>query len=330
MATDPDLSTGAQVDVLTRTATNPLPGVPIPVAVIGFGRMGRRHVETLTRSADFELVAVIDSDPAQVHAARALGLPASTRLANAFALTRAAVIATPTEMHASIFDALSNQGIDCMIEKPIGVNLAQLDEMGAIAKRNGTRIFAGYCERFHPAVLALRSSVGNAATRIEIRRTSVQSEDRRFDIDVMLDLLVHDLDWLYSIVKAEPLDARVESSCTPEHQLEEVTCLLHFPGGLQAHLTASRIAACRQRGVTVTHADGQLSIFNFDSTQILRGEDNLSVQAKAFATALRGLPSTIADLGDARRVMSLVERLRESNAPAPGNRTTPCPALHDG
>lgn len=314
---------------MTANHPGPVAIERIPIAVIGFGRMGRRHAETLARSPDFELVAVIDSDPACVHAARTLGLSASTRLADAFPLARAAIIAVPTEAHADTFEALSGRGIDCLIEKPIGVSLAQLDQMGAVAERNGTRIFAGYCERFHPALPALRASIGKAASRIEIHRTSKQSPDRRFDVDVMLDLLVHDLDWLYSIVDAEPLEARLESAHTPAHQLEEVTCWLRFPGDLQARLTASRIATTRQRAVTVTHADGESGVFSFDTPPDPASEDNLTAQARALAAALRGLPSAIADLSDARRVMSLVERLRDTEGRPFRERSLPRPVLHE-
>jgi predicted dehydrogenase len=301
---------------------------PIAIIVVGFGRMGRRHVDALLRSPDFDVVAVIDSDPAQVAAARALGLLASTRLTDVVSLARAAVIAVPTEAHAETFEALSSQGIDCLVEKPIGISLAQLNHMGAVAERNGTRIFAGYCERFHPAILALRAA--STPRLIEICRTSQATPSRRHDIDVMLDLLVHDLDWLYSIIDEEPLEARVESSRSPGHQIEEVICQLRFANGLQARLTASRMAAVRQRAVTVTHAEGELGDFSFDAPRDAASEDNLGAQARALAAALRGLPSTIAGIHDARRVMSLVDRLRESDQPLRRERNPLRRAMHDG
>ena len=285
---------------------------PIPVAVVGFGRMGRRHVETLMRLPEFAVVAVIDTDPRQAAAANALGLHFSARLADIFDLARAAVIAAPTEDHAQIFEQLSQRGIDCLIEKPIGVSLEQLDRMSADANARGTRIFAGYCERFHPAVSALRARLNQRPCRLDIRRTSPEALQRRFDIDVMLDLLVHDLDWLYSILDEEPIEAILESASAPSHQLEEVTCRLRFGNSLQVHLTASRIAATRQRAVTVTRADGGLEDFSFDAAPIIANDDNLTAQARAFAAALHGQSSRIAGIDDARRVMSLVQRLQDS------------------
>jgi len=288
------------------------PVAPIPVAVIGFGRMGRRHAETLLRLPEFSVAAVIDTDPAQAAAANALGLHFSTRLADVSGSVRAAVIAAPTEDHAHIFEQLSQRGIDCLIEKPIGVSLAQLDRMSASASARGTRIFAGYCERFHPAVQALHASLGQLPRRIDIHRTSPEALHRCFDIDVMLDLLVHDLDWLYSLIDEEPIEAILESASAPSHQLEEVICRLRFGNSLQVRLTASRIAATRQRTVTVTHNSGELQDFSFDAAPAIASDDNLTAQAKAFAAALRGEPSRIAGIDDARRVMSLVQRLQDS------------------
>ena len=303
--------------------------VPIPIAVVGFGRMGRRHVEALSRSPEFVLSMVVDSDPARVREARALGLRASTRLADACDLARAAVISVPTENHASTFECLSNHGIDCLIEKPLGVSLVQLDRMAAVAARNGTRVFAGYCERFHPALAALRTSLGSAPCHIEIHRTSSESMDRSFSTDVMLDLLVHDLDWLYSIIDEEPVDAVVESSRTPMLQLEEVTCWLRFSGKVQVRLTASRIATMRRRAISVTHANGDLGSFHFDTSTDVAGEDNLTAQVRSLAAALRGLPTRIASLADARRVMSLVERLRDSDRQRLDECRMPCQAAHE-
>lgn len=288
---------------------------PIPIAVVGFGRMGRRHVQTLSKSVDFELSAVVDSDPERIAEARALGLTATTRLPEACKLARVAVIAVPTEAHAETFECLSDHGIDCLIEKPLGVSVAQLDQMRDIAERNGTRIFAGYCERFHPSVQALRASLAGSPCSIEIQRTSSESMDRRFDTDVMLDLLVHDLDWLYSIIDAEPLEAIIESSRTAGPFVEEVTCRLRFPGSVQVRLTASRISAIRRRAATVVHANGELGSFQFDGPNDVANEDNLTAQARSLAAALRGQPSEIAGLADARRVMSLVERLRNAGSP---------------
>lgn len=289
----------------------PLPGAsaPIPIAVIGFGRMGQRHASALARSPDFQLVAVVDTDASHA-AAVARGVPFHTSLEAVFGKVRAAVIAVPTESHAQVFEQLAQHGIDCLIEKPIGSSVAQLDWMAALAAKHGTRIFAGYCERFHPVVQVMRGILAQYPRHIEVRRTSVPAPSRIFDTDVMMDLLVHDLDWLYSIIDQEPEEALLESCLRPGGHIEEATCRLRFAGALHARLTASRIADARRRVVTVTLANGELGEFSFDAPHDAASVDNLGAQAKALAAALRGEPSAIAGLQDARRVMLLVERLR--------------------
>ena len=156
----------------------------------------------------------------------------------------------------------------------------------------------------------MRGVLAQYPRHIEIRRMSVAAPSRIFDTDVMLDLLVHDLDWLYSIIDQEPEDALLESCVRPFDHIEEVTCRLRFGGGINARLTASRIADARKRVVAVTLANGELGEFSFDAPQDAASVDNLTAQAKALAAALRGEPSAIADLRDARRVMLLIDRLR--------------------
>lgn len=282
---------------------------PIPIAVIGFGRMGQRHARVLMRSPEFRLAAVVDSDETLADAVPQ-GVPFHASIEAVFGKVRAAVIAVPTESHARVFEQLARHGIDCLVEKPIGTSVEQLDWMAALAARHGTRIFAGYCERFHPVVQAMRGVLAQYPRHLEIRRTSVAAPSRIFDTDVMLDLLVHDLDWLYSIIDQEPEEALLESCLRPSDHIEEVTCRLRFAGTLHARLTASRIADARRRVVAVTLANGELGEFSFDAPHDAASVDNLTAQAKALAASLRGEPSAIAGLQDARRVMSLVERLR--------------------
>jgi predicted dehydrogenase len=295
--------------VLSPGRSLPCASAPIPIAVIGFGRMGQRHARALVRSPDFQLAAVVDADAAHAASVPA-GVPFHTAVEAVFGKVRAAVIAVSTESHAPVFEQLAQHGIDCLIEKPIGTSVAQLDWMAGLAAKHGTRIFAGYCERFHPVVQALRGILAQYPRHIEVRRTSVAAPSRVFDTDVMMDLLVHDLDWLYSIIDQEPEDALLESCLRPRDHIEEVTCRLRFGGALHARLTASRIADTRRRVVAVTLANGELGEFSFDAPHDAASEDNLSAQAKALAAALRGEPSAIAGLQDARRVMLLVERLR--------------------
>jgi len=308
--------------VVSALRSAPCASAPIPIAVIGFGRMGQRHARALMHSPDFHLAAVVDADASHAAAVPA-GVPFHTSVDAVFGTVRAAVVAVSTEAHAQVFEQLAQHGIDCLIEKPIGTSVAQLDWMAKVAAKHGTRIYAGYCERFHPVVQEMRGVLAQYPRHLEIRRTSVAAPSRVFHTDVMLDLLVHDLDWLYSIIDQEPEEALLESCLRPGDHIEEVTCRLSFAGALHARLTASRIADARRRVVAVTLANGELGEFSFDAPHDAASVDNLSAQAKALAAALRDEPSAIAGLQDARRVMVLVERLRSRLGEVPPGRTSP-------
>lgn len=287
----------------------------IPVVVIGCGRMGRLHARTLARLHEFELVGLVDVDPAAGAFARTLAVPFHSEPAAARA-ARLAVIAVPSTAHAEVFRQAAALGLDCLVEKPVGATLDELQSMAQLAQDAGVRVFGGYSERFNPAMPRLMAALQRPAQRIVVRRLSSSALEREFDTDVMQDLLAHDLDWLMQALGAEPETATILDCRVHDGRIEEVDCHLRFAGGLQAQLRASRIAAAIERSASLTDVAGRRELFDLHDWRLRAAHDGLTAQARALAAAWRGEPSTIAQLDDALRVQRLLRRLVATLRPA--------------
>lgn len=293
---------------------------PIPVVIVGFGRMGRLHARTLACLPEFALHAVVDTDASLAPLAADLGLAFHTSLDDVAPAANFAIVAVPSSAHAQVFDTVAARGMDCLIEKPVGTHLAELEAMAARAKTCGVHVFAGYSERFNPIMHGVAEAVRSAPCAVTIRRLSSIALERAVDHDVMYDLLAHDLDWVMRTLGASPQSVAVEAQKFHAGRLEEIECRLRFARGVHVHLTASRIAAASERSVAVAGADGQHALFHLDAWREMAVEDALTRQAKALAAALHGRHSSIARIEDALRVQSLLALLDAELTPRDAER----------
>ncbi|GAB3349019.1 Gfo/Idh/MocA family protein [Lysobacter tyrosinilyticus] len=281
----------------------------IPVAIVGFGRMGRLHARTLQRLDEFCLIAVIDPDPDCAAVAAALGVRWYASVAEMVDVVELAVVAVPSTRHADIVGQLVRRGLHCMVEKPVGVDGHQVEAMAAAAAAAGVRVFAGFSERFNPVLRSIHTTATGAPATIRVCRFSSHALQRDFDTDVSLDLFSHDLDWLSRLLGADPEHLQVEESRLYQGRIEELHCRMFYPSGVQVELSASRIALQAERSVTWQDHAGATRLFCLDACQDEAGDDALTAQARALAGALRGERTGIADLDDARRVHRLLQRL---------------------
>src|SRR5215468_3958287 len=175
------------------------------IAVIGVGHLGRHHARILASLPDVELVAVVDTNRA-----RAEEIAAAHRtqaLFDARDLERqvdAVTIAVPTEIHRDIARLFLESGVAALVEKPLARTVAEADEIVAVASRRGTVLAVGHTERFNPAVAAARPLLADPRF-IEVHRLGTFPE-RSLDIDVVFDLMIHDLDVVLSLVNADVED----------------------------------------------------------------------------------------------------------------------------
>src|SRR6185295_558428 len=169
----------------------------IRVAVAGVGEFGRNHVRVIRESPRAELVAVADSDFER--AQEVAGPNGCSAVANVRELSGkvgAAIVAVPTSAHADVGCALLEAGIDVLVEKPIAPDLASADRLIQSAESNSRVLQVGHLERFNPAVMALEQAARHPLF-FEIHRLSVFSP-RSLDVDVVLDVMIHDIDIVIS------------------------------------------------------------------------------------------------------------------------------------
>jgi len=208
----------------------------IKVGVVGAGQFGRNHCRVVQQSARAELAAVVDIDPARA---------AITDFRELAGKVDAAIVAAPTSAHAEIGCWLLEHGIDVLMEKPIAPDLESADRLIDAAGRHARVLQVGHLERFNPAVIALEGRV-TLPLFFEIHRLSVFSP-RSLDVDVILDLMIHDIDIVLSLVRAEPREIRAAGISILSPKVDIANVRLEFPNGAVANLTASRVSTDRVR-----------------------------------------------------------------------------------
>lgn len=216
------------------------------VAVAGAGEFGRNHVRVVRQSERAELVAVVDKDGARAaEMAAGNGCLALQDAADLAGRVDAAIVAVPTSAHEQVGCLLMEAGIDVLIEKPLAPDLAAADRLLRTAQDHGRILQVGHLERFNPAVIALEKVV-RLPLFFEIHRLSVFTP-RSLDVDVVLDLMIHDIDIVLSLVHDDLAEIRAAGISVLSPRVDIANVRLQFRGGCVANLTASRVSTDRVR-----------------------------------------------------------------------------------
>lgn len=229
------------------------------LALIGAGQFGRNHARVIHESDRAQLTAVVDIDPAR--AAEAAALYHAEALTDYHLLpgkVDAAIVAAPTSVHEEIGRFLLESGIDVLVEKPIAPDLASAGRLVEAAERHGRILQAGHLERFNPAVVELERRL-TLPLFFEIHRLS-QFSPRSLDIDVILDLMIHDIDIVLALTRAEPQEIRAAGISILSPKVDIANVRLQFPNGCVANLTASRISTERVRKLRLFQPRQYLSL----------------------------------------------------------------------
>lgn len=214
--------------------------------MVGAGSFGRHHLRILSKSPQAELAGVVDTDAGRAAAAAAeYGCKAYASPAELGGKVDAAVVAVPTSLHAEVGCALLERGLDVLVEKPIAADLASAERLVNAAARHGRILQVGHLERFNPAVAALKKII-RLPLFFEIHRLSLFSP-RSLDVDVVLDLMIHDLDIVLDLTGALPEEIRAAGISILSDKVDIANVRLAFPGGCVANLTASRVSTERVR-----------------------------------------------------------------------------------
>jgi predicted dehydrogenase len=237
----------------------PAPPQPIAFAVIGAGAFGSNHLRVIRElsagSGDaVRLTAIVESDPARTRELQS-GFPDVRIFANLDACLaarangeveiHAASVCVPTSAHAAAASALLQAGIDVLVEKPIAASLAEADALIALATLHQRILQVGHLERFNPAVLAVHPYI-HMPMFFEAHRLSIFTP-RSLDVDVILDLMVHDLDIVLSLAQSPVRSLQAVGLPVLSRKVDIANVRIEFASGCVANFTASRVSTERVR-----------------------------------------------------------------------------------
>lgn len=297
----------------------------VRIAVVGVGAFGKNHARVLSALDDADLVAVVDADRERAEAvANDYGCRALTDPSELPGQVDAAVVAVPTVQHEAVAVPLLEAGVDVLVEKPAAPDLESLDRMVATAEAHGRILQVGHLERFNPAVQAAFETA-TLPLFFEVHRLGMFSP-RSLDVDVVMDLMIHDLDILLAMISS-PID-RIEASGIPilSGQADIASVRIVFKNGAVANLTASRISTEKVRklrffqprqyvSVDYTRQDGVLiglgddNQLQFRALGTEKGEP-LERQARAFLASVRTRQEPLTSGARARGPLEAALRIR--------------------
>ncbi len=227
--------------------------------MVGGGYFGQFHVEKYLNMEGVELAGVVDIDPFRCkEIAKRYPVQSFSRHSDLFGKVQSVSIAVPTPFHHSIARDFFLQGIDVLLEKPIAGTLEEADELIALADSRGLILQVGHLERFNGALLAVEGMIHHPFL-IESQRLTPFS-GRGADVDVVLDLMVHDIDIVLNLVnsRVKRLDATGLPILTP--RFDVANAQIEFENGGRANLTASRVSQEKVRKTRIFQPDGTLTI----------------------------------------------------------------------
>ena len=231
----------------------------IRTVVIGAGSFGRNHLRVLRKSERGELAGVFDIDRDRAAGASEGSCPVFSSLEEvAAAGVQAAIVAVPTSEHERVGSRLIEAGLDVLVEKPIAGDVAAASRLVETASRAGRILQVGHLERFNPAIAALKT-ITRLPLFFEIHRLSVFSP-RSLDVDVVLDLMIHDIDILLDLVGKPPEEIRAAGLSILSGKVDIANVRLAFPGGCIANLTASRVSTERVRKLRLFQPHQYISV----------------------------------------------------------------------
>jgi predicted dehydrogenase len=218
----------------------------IRIAVVGAGEFGRNHARVYRQLPGVELVGVYDQDAERAaEVANEFQTRSFRSIEGLCGEAEAASVAVPTLLHAEIGCRLLDMGIDTLIEKPMASTVGEADKLLEAAERHGRVLQVGHVERFNPAVLAVEALV-NRPLFFEVHRLGVFTP-RSLDIDVIYDLMIHDLDILLALVKESVTDLKAVGIPVLTDKVDIAHARLEFSGGAVANVTSSRVSTERVR-----------------------------------------------------------------------------------
>ena len=301
----------------------------ITAAVVGTGHLGRHHVRILSQMEGVRFLGAYDTDADRLaamvdeHGVRALSSVEEAAQADAV------VVATPTVNHRDTAGLLLSSGCHVLVEKPIAASVEEADEMVALAAANDRVLAVGHVEFHNPAVQAALS-LAEQVRYLEAQRLSPFTA-RSVDVDVILDLMIHDMQITLAVAGETPSEVRAVGVPVLTDKVDLCHAWIEFPSGLVANLTASRVSAERVRKLRLFARDSYFSVDYADqsvsSAQLFREQgkppqiapravevveqEPLKAELEAFLAACRGEPSSAVSGQTGRDALAVAIEIRE-------------------
>src|SRR5580693_7895281 len=305
-------------------------GARVRVAVVGVGDFGRNHARVYRQLEGAELVGVLDVDSERARrVADEFGTGVLPDLDSLSGRVDAASVAVPTREHARIGSLLMAQGIDVLVEKPIAASLSEADLLADAARQYGRVMQVGHLERFNPAFIAVLPII-QEPLYFEVHRLGVFSP-RSLDIDVVYDVMIHDLDILLTLADSPVTSIHALGIPVITDKVDIAHARLEFASGAVANLTASRVSTERVRKLRFFQEHEYISLdytrqdamrirvrkpvpepeFDFEPIPT-RHEEPLEAELRAFVDAVRNRKQPLVDGEAGRRALELAERVAAS------------------
>jgi predicted dehydrogenase len=222
---------------------------PVRIAVVGAGAFGSNHLRVLKELPPAALIAAVEPDSTRADGvARQFSIPVFPSLDAALCADlalEAAIVAVPTLHHGHVASQLLAAGIDCLVEKPLAASLDEADQMIALADRHQRILQPGHLERFNPAVLTMQQDL-RGPMFFEAHRLSIFTP-RSLDVDVVLDLMIHDLDVVLRFADSHVRELRAVGLPILSGKVDIANVRVEFESGCVANFTASRVSTERVR-----------------------------------------------------------------------------------
>ena len=218
----------------------------VKVGVIGVGYLGQFHAEKYAVLPDVDLVGIVDTDPARAaEIARKLNARSFSEPAQLLGQVDAVSIVVPTALHHRVAKQFLEQGVHVLLEKPITVTLEQADELIEMAEKKRVILQIGHIERFNPAVTSVKGLL--KSPRYMTAERAAPFTVRCTDVNVVLDLMIHDLDIVTDLAGSEPKEVSAAGASVITKEIDMATARIVFHNGCAADLTASRISDEKKR-----------------------------------------------------------------------------------
>jgi predicted dehydrogenase len=303
----------------------------IRVGVVGVGALGQHHARVYASLPEAELVGVVDSFPGRADSiAGPLGTKVFTKYSDLFDKVDAVSIATPTTLHAEIGAHFLEEGIHVLVEKPIAHTLEDADRLIQAAEKNNRVLQVGHLERFNPAVIHLKKIVRRPRF-FEAHRMGLFSP-RSLDIDVILDLMIHDLDIISLLVPSPVAQVSAVGIAILSNRIDIANTRIQFEDGCVANVTASRVSMekirklrlfQKQEYISLDYTRQDLSVFSLNhktgtSIPEIAGQqitperkEPLQLELRSFLGAAQGQNPVECSGEEGRKALSLAVQILE-------------------